>query len=249
MNAHEKIEAALRQIPWTPSPEVDDRILADGLAAFDAAHGKPSSTQPDAQRARFGGFLRGTWGRLGMAASFAGAALLALVFLNRTVPLTLADVQQAVAMQTWVHVKFDNGREEWTNLREGRTSSAKSTDRRSLPRPDRGRAAGLLAHQRPAHPEGCHRHMAYPSHAMGTGGRYAAAACASRRSRARSDGGCRRWPAVGTTGYLYCRRPRQADRHQADLGRPRHASARPRLAETPLGGPPGGEPRIHHRRL
>ena len=56
---------------------------------------------------------------MGLAAGFA-AVVLALLLFNKSVPLTLADVQQAVALQTWVHVKFDNGREEWTNLRDGR---------------------------------------------------------------------------------------------------------------------------------
>jgi hypothetical protein len=123
MNAHEKIETALRKLPWDPPADLDDRILADGLAALDAAHGRLSQeppAHPDVRRIRFGGLLRGPWGRMGMAASFVAVVMLGLLLFNKSVPLTLADVQQAVAQQTWVHVKFDNGREEWTNLRDGR---------------------------------------------------------------------------------------------------------------------------------
>ena len=36
--------------------------------------------------------------------------------------LTLAQVQDALGKQTWVHVKYEDGREFWTNLVDGRNA-------------------------------------------------------------------------------------------------------------------------------
>jgi hypothetical protein len=52
----------------------------------------------------------------------AAAVLVAVVVtvLIRGNRVSLADVVKAVSEQTWVHVKYDNGREQWINLRENR---------------------------------------------------------------------------------------------------------------------------------
>ncbi len=52
MNTYERIEAALRKIPWNPPPEVDGRVLADGLHALNqAAAATAQVSTPPAPRA------------------------------------------------------------------------------------------------------------------------------------------------------------------------------------------------------
>jgi hypothetical protein len=98
---------------------------------------------------------------IGLAASFAAVVLAVLLF-NKSVPLSLADVQQAVALQTWVHIKFDSGREEWFDLANERYFLKEQgfiTNHRML---YRDRAAGVLLEHWPWHGRHITRHMTGP---------------------------------------------------------------------------------------
>ena len=54
---------------------------------------------------------------IGMSACLALGIILGLVpFFSITTSITLAQVQDAIAKQKWLHVKYDNGRENWNTL-------------------------------------------------------------------------------------------------------------------------------------
>ena len=57
----------------------------------------------------------------GVAAAFVVAAVVGYAVLGGGVALTLADVMAATAEKTWLHVKYDNGREQWALPAEGLT--------------------------------------------------------------------------------------------------------------------------------
>lgn len=113
----------------------DTSVDANDLSDRPSLRPVPEASYGSAKKAQRGVLLGQSWlrtwsnvmrGVLRKKSAYATAAVLivgvvtGLVVLNKSASISLADVQAAVAEQTWVHVKFDNGREEWTNLRDGR---------------------------------------------------------------------------------------------------------------------------------
>ena len=124
MTAEREIKNMLRGLPWETDPDVDARILADAFVAFDEAFASsPGKPERRAVGRGWGALLaqalRGPWRKTAMAGTTLAAVGVALLTLLSGNGLTLADVAAAVGEQTWVHVKYDNGREEWRELKEG----------------------------------------------------------------------------------------------------------------------------------
>jgi hypothetical protein len=65
--------------------------------------------------------LRNILMKVGIPSGIAAAIILGIgvAFLEMSTSITLADVQAAVAKRSWVHVKYDDGYETWTDLRGG----------------------------------------------------------------------------------------------------------------------------------
>ncbi|MFA5864941.1 MAG: hypothetical protein WC975_09670 [Phycisphaerae bacterium] len=111
MNANNEIEKNLKKLNWPIPPEIDQKILTD----VEEFLKNPSPSTP----IKICLFLFKQWQKATTAAALIAIAAVLYVVLDKTPTLTLAQVQQAVNEQTWVHVKYDNGREEWNNLRGG----------------------------------------------------------------------------------------------------------------------------------
>ncbi|MHC4673598.1 MAG: hypothetical protein ACYTBZ_14035, partial [Planctomycetota bacterium] len=130
MNDHNDIERALGDLQFEIPQQVDERILNDGLQALDESFNKTTvdvSDKPSNNGSIIApasvsrsGILRGPWRKAAAATIPAAAAVLIFIFLNARSSITLADVIAAVAEQAWVHLKYDNGRERWVSLHDGR---------------------------------------------------------------------------------------------------------------------------------
>lgn len=114
MNEHNDIEQMLRNVRFDIPPEIDERVLKDGLKAYERAVDKTKTTGQESR------ISHGVWGKAVAVALVTVAAILAFaVFVNAPSSMTLADVKAAVARQGWVHIKYDNGRERWISLLNG----------------------------------------------------------------------------------------------------------------------------------
>jgi hypothetical protein len=114
MSDENEIEQALQGLRWSIPDELDRKALSDGLNAFDEV-----STVAAPRTIRF---RRRIWFKIIAAGATAAAAVLVFVAFAARASLTLADVQAAFEKQAWVHLKYDNGREEWLSLRDGRSA-------------------------------------------------------------------------------------------------------------------------------
>ncbi len=118
-----QIEELLGRIRFQSRADRDEQILREASAALVINVAEPPSAVFQPSRTAAGGSA--TWS---LAKIFRRAAvvLLPLLFLLgilaylRQPPLTLAEVAAEFQKQSWVHVKYDNGREEWSNLTDGR---------------------------------------------------------------------------------------------------------------------------------
>jgi len=130
MTDRRQIEQALHDVRFHIPPQVDNKILTDASQALDEAFTEPTfdtaakSSETVLARlsvSRIGRarLLRGPWRKALAVGVPVAAAMLGLLFFDAMSPITLADVRAAVAEKTWVHVKYDNGREMWTSLRGG----------------------------------------------------------------------------------------------------------------------------------
>ena len=110
MNSHEKIEAALRQIPWTTPAQVDERVLADGLQALEEAVASTSATDAGhrvrvSQNTRFRRIIMRS--SIGLAASLVIGAIawLALSPLASTPAYGIDDMPARLQAVKGLHVK------------------------------------------------------------------------------------------------------------------------------------------------
>jgi hypothetical protein len=101
-----------------PPAEVEARMRVhlDSLRARMSADPVPAaaSTLTHLRGHTFG------WRRAAAAVLLCAGAAAAIVASLWSPSLTLAEVREAFDKQTWVRVTYDNGREEWTNLVDGR---------------------------------------------------------------------------------------------------------------------------------
>ncbi|MDQ3438974.1 MAG: hypothetical protein M3478_01335 [Planctomycetota bacterium] len=102
------VEQALRRTRFTTPADLDERILTDATRALHA----PSAAGRLSNPMRF-------WRRAAIVLLAIGAAAVLFAYLDRP-SLTLAQVTAEYAKQKWVHVKYDNGQEHWTDLADGR---------------------------------------------------------------------------------------------------------------------------------
>jgi hypothetical protein len=103
------VEQVLRRTRFTTPAALDERILADATRELRTASAAPRFRVPVRFRRR---------AAIVLLAVGAVAALFA--YLDRP-NLTLAQVAAEFQKQSWVHLTYDNGREEWANLTDGRT--------------------------------------------------------------------------------------------------------------------------------
>ena len=101
------LETQLRSLRWTVPPEVQRHTLDAAATAL------RETTDRVAAHRRW-------WRRAALLLLSLGALSLLLLTITTPPALTLAAVRQAMAEQRWVHIKYDNGREQWTNLTDGR---------------------------------------------------------------------------------------------------------------------------------
>jgi hypothetical protein len=125
----EELEERLRSMRLSASQALDERVretLGKARAAATSSEGTNAAVSP-LQAGIFSNiraFLRRHVLALkagSIAAAFlaaAGAVIGYLAFFSGS-NVTWAAVQEAVAEQTWVHIEYDNGREDWTNLKTG----------------------------------------------------------------------------------------------------------------------------------
>ena len=132
MNDHADIEQAIVNLRFEIPQQVDKRILNDSLQALDETFNKTAGDVPSGNPSNNGSILvpswitsrkrilRSPWRKAVAAAIPAAAAALIFILFHGKSSITLADVRAAVAEQSWVHLKYDNGRERWISLRDGR---------------------------------------------------------------------------------------------------------------------------------
>lgn len=112
MNAHEKMELALRKLPWTTPPQVDERVLADGMQALEQAvtttgnvRAAPASRRVGTHNPRFRRLLMRS--SIGLAASLLIGAIawLALSPLASTPAYGIEDMPGRLLAIKGLHVK------------------------------------------------------------------------------------------------------------------------------------------------
>jgi hypothetical protein len=111
MNDYEEMEKKLQNLSWQTPAQVDRKILADAERVL--------KTNNFFRRNLMMNLLSQPWRKAAGMAAMIGILVLIYFIFTESPALTLAQVQSALKEQTWVHVKYDNGREEWTNLRDG----------------------------------------------------------------------------------------------------------------------------------
>jgi hypothetical protein len=105
---HEDVEQLLRRTRFTTPAKLDEQILADATRELSV----PSAAGRVSAPTR-------SWRRAAVILIALGAAFAVFAYLDRP-NLTLAQVAEAYARQKWAHIKYDNGREQWTDLVDGR---------------------------------------------------------------------------------------------------------------------------------
>jgi len=118
MQPADDIKKLIDEARITASSQVDRRILADALEDLEKRRADRPGRRPGVWR----GVMRTRIGKVTVAA----AAILVLVVIvqqfggpvGRT-GVAWGDVQDAFLQQHWVHVKYDNGEETWSNLQTG----------------------------------------------------------------------------------------------------------------------------------
>jgi hypothetical protein len=98
----------------------DQRVLESLLDTFDEKHKTQSAAR---QRYIWRTGMRKSITKLAAAAVIIIAVLIGINQFSGPVHVTSVawgDVRQTFLSQPWVHVKYDNGREEWMNIREGK---------------------------------------------------------------------------------------------------------------------------------
>ena len=99
------VEQMLRRSRFTTPQELDEQILNDATRELRAA---PRPSAPSR-----------IWRRAAVILLALGAAAALIAYFDRP-SITLAQVAEEFKKQSWVHLTFDNGREEWANLTDGR---------------------------------------------------------------------------------------------------------------------------------
>gem|GEM_PF-702531 len=127
MRSEQEVERAIKGLRWETPPEVDGQVVRDGLQALDEALGARAKSREAEQDlasrrpARQGGVVGALlvhWRASAAVALAAVASFVGYVALVSRSALTMAEVMAAVNEQPWVHIKYDNGREEWASLRD-----------------------------------------------------------------------------------------------------------------------------------
>lgn len=116
------IEKLIKNVDIDTNAERDRAVLADVLQVLQDSKGKEAAVpQPNIWRI----IMKRPVAKLVAAAAVIIIAV--LVGINQfggsidIARIALADVEKAFLVQPWVHVKYDNGREQWINLRRGKT--------------------------------------------------------------------------------------------------------------------------------
>jgi len=118
------IEKLIKNVDIDTNAERDRAVLADVLQVLQDSKGKEAAVpQPNIWRI----IMKRPVAKLVAAAAVIIIAV--LVGINQfggsidIARIALADVEKAFLVQPWVHVKYDNGREQWINLRQERPIS------------------------------------------------------------------------------------------------------------------------------
>jgi hypothetical protein len=120
MKPEEKIEKLIKNIDIDTNTKIDKAVRNDVLGAFESSKIEKSATyHPNIRRI----IMNNSITKLGAAVLLIAGVIVGFsVFTGSTdlASVALGDVRKAFMGQAWVHVKYDNGREEWRNIREGK---------------------------------------------------------------------------------------------------------------------------------
>jgi len=111
------IEQSIRKLTVESSDRIHDGILQKLLKKLDQSKRQAAVEQAKFWRA----IMKSGVVKLIAAGVIIISVVSALHFFGSPIEnVTWADVEQAFSSQSWVHIKYDNGRERWDNLHEGK---------------------------------------------------------------------------------------------------------------------------------
>jgi hypothetical protein len=119
--ADDNIEKLLNKMHFKASDETQKRILHETLKAHDKTK---NEEPPQAKPVLWRIIMKSKLTKVAVAAVIIIAILVAISQFGGSIDManvTWADVKIAFLAKPWVHLKFDDGRETWVNLEEGKT--------------------------------------------------------------------------------------------------------------------------------
>ena len=116
MKPVDNIEKSIKKLRYTASANLHDRVLGNVLDALDESEKqKPAVTVPNIWRI----IIKSKVPKLATAALVIIAVIIGMNIFSGSpngANLAWGDVEEAFLAQSWVHLKYDNGREKWMSL-------------------------------------------------------------------------------------------------------------------------------------